>query len=58
MKTIKELQESEELCNYCSRTEYGECKCVSTPNGYQSCEGAWCAEAYEAYLEEGDEEDV
>ena len=24
----------------------------STPNGYYACEGSWCDEAYEAYLEE------
>jgi hypothetical protein len=42
------------ICNYCSRTDYGECKSGVTPNGYWSCEGSWCNEAYECYLEEMD----
>lgn len=47
--TIEELDE--QLCNYCSRTEYGEKRSCSTPNGYWSCEGAWCDEAYTEYLD-------
>ncbi len=42
----------DELCAYCSATDYGETKCYSTPNGYYMCEGSWCGEAYDCYLEE------
>ncbi len=44
----------EDICNYCYRTDYGECKSCATPNGYISCEGAFCDEAYESYLEENE----
>lgn len=50
LKTIDEMEE--ELCNYCYRTDYGEHKSCITPSGYSCCEGAYCEEAYESYLEE------
>lgn len=54
LKTFDELCEEETLCNYCSATDYGEHKSCITPNGYWSCEGAWCEEAYEEYLDENE----
>jgi hypothetical protein len=47
--TVEELDE--QLCNYCVRTDYGEHRSSLTPNGYWSCEGAWCDEAYREYLD-------
>lgn len=51
-KTIEELDD--DLCSYCHRTEYGKYAQYGTPNGYVSCEGQFCDEAYESYLEEND----
>lgn len=42
----------DDLCGYCHRTDYGSKAFGVTPNGYYSCEGAWCGEAYESYLED------
>jgi hypothetical protein len=42
----------DELCRYCYRTDYGSKGFGVTPNGYYSCEGNWCGEAYESYLED------
>lgn len=56
MRSMEELQDSEELCKYCARTDYGTRKFCQTPNGYWSCEGSWCEEAYDAYLESGADE--
>lgn len=42
----------DELCQYCSRTNYGEIKFVDSPDGPIYCEGRWCEEAYDAYLED------
>lgn len=53
-ETFEEMCDDESICNYCSRTEYGEHKSCVTPNGYWSCEGSWCNEAYESYLEENE----
>lgn len=50
--TIEELFDVDGLCQYCSETNYGEHSCSSSPNGMICCEGRWCDEAYEAYLEE------
>jgi hypothetical protein len=52
LETFEEMCDNESICNYCHRTDYGENKCYSTPNGYYCCEGAYCAESYEDYLEE------
>jgi hypothetical protein len=52
LQTLEELCESEELCKYCSATEYGEYKFYTTPNGYYSCEGSYCEDAYESYLDD------
>lgn len=48
--TMEQLDE--EICSYCYRTEYGEKKSYSYPGGYVSCEGSYCPEAYDDYLEE------
>lgn len=42
----------EELCCHCSQTDYGDKKEIHTPSGVWMCEGAWCADAYQAYLDE------
>lgn len=52
LKTFEEMCDDECICNYCSRTEYGEYKSGVTPDGYWSCEGSWCKDAYEDYLDE------
>lgn len=49
-ETIEALDEG--LCKYCLPTNYGELRCYSTPNGYVSCEGGYCCEAYQSYLDE------
>jgi hypothetical protein len=53
-KTKEDL--NEELCKYCRATEYGEDMTAQqvkgTPTGYTCCEGAYCDEAYEKYLDE------
>ena len=52
-KTLEELFDTDGLCSYCSTTDYGEHKhTISSHWGQVSCEGNWCDEAYEAYLEE------
>lgn len=47
-----EQELDDELCSYCSRTDYGEKKGYSYPGGYVSCEGSYCSEAYDEYLED------
>lgn len=56
--SFEEMQDQERLCEYCAPTDYGRKSFVVTPDGYNACEGTWCEEAYEAYLEEGEEEEV
>jgi len=46
--TFEEMQDSERICDYCDATP----GVFGTPNGYISCEGNWCAEAYGRYLDE------
>lgn len=41
-----------ELCRFCIATDYGF-KDVNT-NEFNLCEGAWCDNAYEYYLEQED----
>jgi hypothetical protein len=53
IKTIEEL--GEELCQYCRFTEYGERKANTNPHNL--CEGRFCDEAYEYYLEAMKEEE-
>lgn len=48
--TPEELDES--LCHYCSETDYGEHKMYGTPDGPVFCEGAWCEDAYQEYLDD------
>jgi len=45
LKTIEEL--GDDLCRYCPLEEYAS-KLTSTQCG---CEGAFCSEAYDVYLE-------
>lgn len=42
------------LCKYCPYTEYGlqACETVTPISGYVSCEGSFCEEAYDNYVEE------
>lgn len=42
----------EELCQYCEKTNYGNEAYYPTSLGLESCEGRWCGEAYDAYLED------
>lgn len=54
--SFEEMCSSENICDYCINTNYGENKCVVTPSGPIMCEGRWCDDAYETYLEEFDSE--
>ena len=51
LKTFKEMCDDESICDYCSQTDYGEHKSYGTPNGQWFCEGVWCKDAYESYLD-------
>lgn len=51
IKTFEELCDDESICDYCSRTDYGEHNSSVSPSGYWSCEGSWCDESYESYLD-------
>ena len=53
IKTSEEL--GEDLCKYCSYTEYGIKKVNTGP--WNLCEGSYCKEAYERYCEEQEEEE-
>lgn len=56
IKTYEEL--GEELCRHCFCTEYGENLNAPYPSVYSNgCEGMYCKEAYENYLEECEEEE-
>jgi len=55
MKTIEELGDT--LCNYCYETERGAKATILTPNGPSMCEGRFCGNAYDRYLEEEEEDD-
>ena len=48
--SMKDLDE--ELCSHCAATDYGEKMACHTPDGAWMCEGRWCDEAYQAYLDE------
>ncbi len=52
LKTFDEMCEDETICGYCHNTDYGENKSCVTPNGYVCCEGTWCKDSYEDYLED------
>ena len=43
---------ADELCEYCEATDYGRHSSYVCPSGYVSCEGRFCPEAYEQYLDE------
>lgn len=52
MKTINNVDDlSDDLCLYCPLDD-GEKGTHGVPNGYISCEGRCCQEAYEMYIEE------
>ena len=42
----------EDLCSHCAATNNGDAKSCYTPNGLQMCEGRWCGDAYQAYLDD------
>lgn len=48
--TKDELEDG--LCAYCLRTDRGKKSAVHSSNGVDMCEGRYCDEAYETYLEE------
>jgi len=52
LKSFEEMCDDETICDYCHQTDYGEYKSCVTPSGYSSCEGTWCEESYEAYLDD------
>lgn len=52
LKTFEEMCDGESICNYCSQTDYGEHKSYGTPDGQVFCEGTWCEDAYDDYLDE------
>lgn len=49
LKTADDL--SDDLCLYCPLDD-DEKGTHGVPNGYISCEGRYCQEAYEMYIEE------
>lgn len=49
---IEQENLDEELCDYCKVTRCGGSPSTQTPNGYWACEGRWCSEAYQEYLDE------
>jgi hypothetical protein len=52
---VKKLEDVDNLCMYCPLPD--ELKGVQgTPNGYSSCEGSSCREAYDTYLTECEED--
>lgn len=51
-KSLEKLAIDDELCSYCYRTGGGEYSMIVTPNGLSACEGRFCEEAYEEYLEQ------
>ena len=53
MRDIKDLQENGELCNYCHVCDFGDKKVNTEPDNV--CHGLSCDEAYENYLESGDD---
>jgi|688.fasta_scaffold707134_2 hypothetical protein len=51
LRTFEEMCDDETICGYCSNTDYGANKEGVTPNGYYSCEGSWCKDAFTDYLD-------
>lgn len=52
LKTFEEMCDDESICDYCYQTDFGKDKSFVTPDGYVCCEGAFCQESYESYLDE------
>ena len=57
IKTFEEMNDGESLCKYCVYTNHGEHpnSCV-TPNGFISCEGEFCENAYTYYVDDCESE--
>ncbi len=55
--TFEELCYSELIHNYCERTGRGDLESRHMPLGLFMCEGRFCEEAYQTYLEECEEDD-
>jgi len=52
MKPYTREELGDYLCeNYCDNTEYGKRAYTATPDGPSMCEGRWCDENYETYLD-------
>ncbi len=49
IRDIKEMAEDESLCEYCDAEPGWHSNGCGEP---YSCEGSWCKEAYERYLED------
>lgn len=49
-KSFDEMAD-DNLCFYCEETDGGKAASFGTPNGPVMCEGAFCEEAYQAYLD-------
>ena len=55
LQTFEELCDSQEICKYCYATDYGERAEYVTGGGtYVCCEGSFCSQAYDSYLEENE----
>lgn len=54
LKTFEEMCNDESICKYCYQTDYGENSFGTYPGGYYSCEGMFCKESYDSYLDEND----
>lgn len=42
----------DELCEYCKETGQGTAKSYTCSQGFFACEGRWCEESYQRYLDE------
>lgn len=52
-ESFEKLFDVNGLCSYCSETDYGKHKYdISSRWGMVPCEGRWCDEAYQQYLDE------
>ena len=54
LRTFEEMCDDESICDYCYQTDFGEQKSFVTPNGYVCCEGSFCQESYDSYLDENE----
>ena len=56
LRTFEEMRDDESICNYCRHTDFGDNKSCATPNGYWCCEGRWCKDSYESYIDSENEQ--